>query len=306
MFNNLSETPQPMYCLDTGIPELTDLLIKAGPGQLIAVAGRPGSGKSWLARNLFAQNFMQLRTSADVNTRRTPMPQFLYFGPTTTQISVLTHIVCHHLEADAPHDRPFSDFETQEQIDSVASRVSILLSSGMRVLPHDALTPEHIEGAVRYLRGTDPIALIVIDAFECLTLPDFTGTQEQLHEQLAIRLRRIAAQHGVTILVTTHVGPTDTSPANHPAPTSINESLFVHADTVLTVSRQCLASPDANPRIELGVAKPAISSDAQARIRASDAQKRKYSFLRLIKDVAVHEKNSAPASAHASASHTTH
>lgn len=271
MLTDLLKPSHPRLACSTINQSLDSLLGNIKPGSLVAVAGEPLAGKSWWVRNVLSQHFLNLMASHDVLSGEVEMPSFPMFIHSSDHLETMMEMILENLTNTTALGEPVPDSD----IESLTQMAAFAFNQGLHILPHSELSPDHIDGAVRALLSERPVGMVVVDQFESLSIPGFTGTEAEQRQLIASKLKTIAADTGVSLLVTTST-PEDAG--DHPSVPSIDPALFGYADRVLTVYRQCLADLEASPRIELGVAKPVISEQDQRKIRAHNASHRPLSL----------------------------
>jgi replicative DNA helicase len=233
--------------LSTGIAELDDTLGGLRGGQLIVVAGRPGTGKSSFGLRLLEQTGLVEKKAA-----------ILYTLEVTSQ-EVVTNLLCCHARVNSQSLR--KGLVSAEEIQELMLSAGQFEKADIFIDDSTALTPFDLRSRARRLKADHDIQLILVDYLQLMMMKDADSREREI-AQISYSLKSLAKELNIPVVAMAQLSrsPEHREPKQpKPRLSDLRESGTIEqdADVVLLLYRDELYNPNSEKKniCEINIAK---------------------------------------------------
>jgi replicative DNA helicase len=224
--------------LSTGLAELDDTLGGLRGGQLIVVAGRPGSGKSSFGLRLLEQTGLVEKKAAVIYTLE------------VTSQEVVTNLLCCHARVDSQKLR--RGLISAEEIQELMLSAGQFEKSNIFIDDSTALTPFDLRSRARRLKADHDIQLILVDYLQLMMMKDADSREREI-AQISYSLKSLAKELGIPVVAMAQLSRApEHREAKQPKPrlSDLRESGAIEqdADVVLLLYRDELYNPNSEKK----------------------------------------------------------
>lgn len=219
--------------LSTGFADIDRKLHGLRPGNLVCIAGRPGSGKTSLAMQFAAEQ--AIRRGAPVGV----------FSVEMSSDELATRMLC--TEADISHDRLMEGFLSQRQWQHLIATARRIADVPLLIDDDGGLDLVRLVSRARRWRAESGVQLILVDHLNLLTAGDRRYESRVLEVGTITRgLKKLAKELGIPIVVLSQLNRQGARRGDHrPVLEDLRESGATEqdCDAVLFVFREELVNP---------------------------------------------------------------
>ncbi|MCK4908619.1 MAG: replicative DNA helicase [Planctomycetes bacterium] len=224
--------------MPTGLIELDDLLSGLQGGQLIIVAGRPGTGKSSFALKLLDQISLKENKPAAIFTLE------------VTDQQLVQNLLCAHSQVNSQHLR-------KGMIDDEAKNHLLLAAGAFRESPifiddSSELSPQDLRFKARRLKADYDIQILIVDYLQLMQLKGAESRQIEI-ASISFALKSLAKELNIPVVAMAQLSrAAEQRDTKHPRPrlSDLRESGAIEqdADVVLLLYREELYDSN-NPAV---------------------------------------------------------
>jgi len=199
--------------------DLDDMVGGFHGGQLIILAGRPGSGKSALAVNIAENVITQLGS------------EVFFVSMEMTRKSLMKRIACSHAKLDSKKlKRPKK--MTAEEVADYRNGMSFARALNLHIIDGSDITLHQIASGARWHKRRNNIELIVVDYLQLIdTQPQRGESREQQIARVSRRLKGIARELDVPVIALASLNRGSENREDHtPRMSDLRESGQIESD----------------------------------------------------------------------------
>jgi replicative DNA helicase len=234
--------------LATGLTELDEILGGLQGGQLIIVAGRPGTGKSSFGLRLIEQ--------VGINDNKA----LALFTLEVTRQQVVQNLLCSYNRIDGQKLR--KGFVSNEEINQLLLSAGKIEQANILIDDASALTPFDLRSRCRRLKAEHDIQLVVVDYLQLMMMKDAESREREI-ANISYSLKSLAKELNIPVVAMAQLSRApEQRDAKQPKPrlSDLRESGTIEqdADIVLLLYRDELyhpTNPDNENLCEMMVAK---------------------------------------------------
>lgn len=206
----------------TGIAALDDATGGLRPGQLVIVAGRPGAGKSVMGVEVAREVAVNQRRQVALFTLEMTKDEVLYRMYAAAGTVVLPHILTGAM--------------TQTEWDKVAKVAGELAEAPLSIDDSAPLTLPILISRARRAHARSPLALVVIDYLQLITLGRRTESRQQEVSEISKALKLLGKELGCPVLVAAQLNRESEKRADkRPQLSDLRESGSIEADADIVI-----------------------------------------------------------------------
>ncbi len=226
--------------LATGFTKLDELTSGMHPGQMIVVAGRPGSGKTALALNIAQHVALEQKKPVAI------------FSLEMTNEELLFRLLCSEGRVNSQHLR--TGRTTPQEMGNLTRAASRMYTAPMYINDAGDLNIQTLKASVRRLVKEKKVALVVVDYLQLLSVEGKVENRVQEVTQISKQLKAIAKEMRVPVLVASQLNRgveqrQGSKTEGLPRLSDLRESGSIEqdADVVMLLHRKKKADDDMSP-----------------------------------------------------------
>ena len=219
--------------VDTGYPDLDDMLTGFHAGELILVAGRPAMGKTSIGMNFIENAAIRLHKKAAVFSLEMPAEQ------------LAMRMLCTEAKVNMQNVRRGQIDD--EEWGKLADAMTLIGPSSIHIDTTPGITVPEVRSKARRLQLEHGLDIIMIDYLSLMTATGRFGSRQEEVSQISRTLKGLALELGVPVIALQQLSRAPTGRANHrPQLSDIRESGAIEqdADVVMFIHREDYYDPD--------------------------------------------------------------
>lgn len=232
---------QPFDGIPSGIKALDDKILGFGKGELCIIGGRPGLGKSSLARDILLHNSKPDATCGVSFLCTMEMPAYEicnYMAATLAKVS-------------------FRDIQqglaTKRGVDNFSAKCDELIKYQIYIQDDSSTTPETIRNDLLTIREDYPISCLIVDYLQLMSLHKPVESREREIAEIGRDLKAIAMEFSIPVIALSQLSrKAEYRESSRPRITDLRESGTLEQDTskIILIHRPNYHLQQENPSVE--------------------------------------------------------
>jgi replicative DNA helicase len=183
-----AELNKPFEGISSGIEALDNSITGFTKGDLSIIAGRPGLGKSSLARNILLHNSMP---DKDHGVGFLCTMEMKCWEVYAYMSSTLSHVCYEDIK---------KNLATQSQVDKFDKTCNDLLSYKIKVQDDTNITPDTIRLNLDVMLKVEPVSVLIVDYLQLMTLCKPVESRQLEITEISRELKRIGMEYNIPVI----------------------------------------------------------------------------------------------------------
>jgi len=239
---------KPFEGIKSGIAALDNFILGFGKGELTTIAGRPGSGKSSMSRDILL-NVGKPETNLGTDKRPLGASLLCTLEMSCEEVTELlaanlAKVNYYNIKCGAPSKR--DTIKLQRAIEQLSS-YSIIINDDSYV------TPNSIREVLLSIRETEPIACLIVDYLQLMSLRKQVESRQTEVAEISRELKAIAREFNIPVIAFSQLNRNvEYRPDPRPRMVDLRESGSMENDStkIILIHRQSYYDKQLDPNAE--------------------------------------------------------